>query len=198
MLRLRFCALATLRPEDLNPASRCFAPARHHAKHLRACSCQPTRRTHVTVLGVACSIRNVRLLPSLHLAMADGGQHVSMAEGQSIIDPELQQKLEAFESTASVALESVHTRFQSLEAEFDDRGLNLFALLQPSTQHLVQQHTQIKPRDYSAPARRALAGSSWELNDEELVRCFGEKALESDKFVKDLGKLAADFAGSHK
>lgn len=79
----------------------CFAPARHHAQHLRACSCQPTRRTHVTVLGVDCSICNVRLLPSLHLATADGGQHVSMAEGQSIVDSELQQKLDVFESTAS-------------------------------------------------------------------------------------------------
>jgi hypothetical protein len=129
--------------------------------------------------------------------MADGSQNASVAQDHPATDSKLQQTQEASEAGLYSSLDRFKTKFQSLKTEFGERNLKLSPLSQPSTQHLIQEYTEPKPRDLLTLARCTLANSSWELDDEELLVHVDEKALELDMSVKHPRKRPADFAESH-
>jgi hypothetical protein len=81
-------------------------------------------------------------------------------------------------------------------ARYAQDRVNLSPLSQPSTQHLVQEHTEPRPRDSLTPVRCTLTNPSWELDDEELTVHSDEEALELDMSVKHPRKRPADFTES--
>jgi hypothetical protein len=85
---------------------------------------------------------------------------------------------------------------ESCEGCPDGRDPNHSPLSQPSTQQLVQEHTEPKPRDPLNPVRCTLTNPSWELDDEELTVHSDEEALGLDMSVKHARKRPADFTES--